>query len=148
MTYSVVIPSHNEEEHLNDTVRAFLEAAQCCDEHQEGVDVVVVDDMSTDESIANLRDEFTNGKLTVVQNEKRQGTARSRRAGVEASTGDMIINADAHMWVEQGWLHDLEAGIEACAPNADGYTLFGPRDAQPRQRAGLRAGPVLAYGNA
>ena len=127
MTYSIIIPSHNEEEHLADTVRIFFESVQCCDEHQEGADIVAVDDMSTDDSVARLRDEFGQKKLTIVQNEKRRGTSGSRKAGVAASSGEMIIGTDAHMSVKQGWLHDLEDGIEACGPGARDRMLFGPR---------------------
>lgn len=127
MSYSVIIPSHNEGEYLHSTVRSFFKAAQCCDEHHEGLEIVVVSDSSTDGSIARLKEDFTSEKLITLEPKERLGTSRARKLGVAASHGDMIISTDAHMSVKQGWLHDLEESIEACGPGARDRMIFGPR---------------------
>ena len=127
MDYSVIIPTHNEGENLVDTIENFATAVQCCDRHQEGVEIVVVDDQSTDDSIERLDDLELRLPLKLVQPEKRCGTARARRAGVDASSGDMLINTDAHVTVALGWLHAFEDAVAELDPRARDKTLFGPR---------------------
>ena len=124
--YSVIIPTHNEGQNLADTVATFARAVECCDRHSEGVEVVVVDDQSTDDSIERLRDIDLRLPLRLVQPENRCGTARARRAGVEASNGEMVINIDAHCSVATGWLHDFEDAVSEMPPRALDRTLFGP----------------------
>ena len=47
MDYSVIIPTHNEGQNLVDTVATLAAAVECCDRHQSGMEIVVVDDQST-----------------------------------------------------------------------------------------------------
>ena len=124
--YSVIIPTHNEGQNLADTVGAFAAAVECCDRHQQGAEIVVVDDQSTDDSIERLDALDLRLPLRLVQPEERCGTARARREGVEASTGEMVINTDAHVTVARGWLHDFEDAISELDPHKIDRTLFGP----------------------
>ena len=125
--YSVIIPTHNEGQNLADTVAILAAAVECCDRHQSGIEIVVVDDQSTDDSIDRLQGLDLRLPLQLVQPEKRCGTARARRAGVDASNGDMLINTDAHVDVAPGWLHDFEDAVAELGPHARDWTLFGPR---------------------
>ena len=127
MDYSVVIPTHNEGQNLPDTVATFAAAVECCDRHQEGVEIVVVDDQSTDDSVERLDALELRLPLHLVQPRARCGTARARRAGVDASSGDVLINTDAHASVARGWLHDFEDAVAELPPSARERTLFGPR---------------------
>ena len=125
--YSVIIPTHNEGQNLIETVATFAAAAECCDRHQEGLEIVVVDDQSTDDSIARVEALDLRVPLRVVQPPQRCGTARARRAGAKASTGDVLVNTDAHVSVERGWLHDYEAPVAEIAPDVRERTMFGCR---------------------
>jgi len=127
MQYSVIIPTHNEGQKLVDTVNIFAAAVECCDRHQSETEIVVVDDQSTDDSIERVQALDLRLPLKVVQPEKRCGTARARRAGVDASSGDVLINTDAHAHVDHGWLHDFEDPVAELGPRAMERTLFGAR---------------------
>ena len=127
MAYSIIIPSHNEGQKLADTVTSFASAVECCDRHQSGTEIVVVDDQSTDDSIERVQELELRLPLKVVQPEKRCGTARARRAGVEASSGDVLLNTDAHVHVCPGWLHDFEDPVAELGPHAMDMTIFGAR---------------------
>ena len=124
MDYSVIVPTHNEGQNLIDTVGTLAAAVECCDRHQSGVEIVVVDDQSTDDSIDRLKELDLRLPLRLMQPEKRCGTARARRAGVDASTGEMLINTDAHAYAEVGWMHDFEDAIAEIGPHAMDRTLF------------------------
>ena len=125
--YSVIIPTHNEGQNLADTVATFAAAVECCDRHQQGVEIVVVDDQSTDDSVERLDALELRLPLHLVQPRERCGTARARRAGVEASSGDMLVNTDAHVIVERGWLHDFEDPVAEMPPESKERTLYGCR---------------------
>jgi glycosyltransferase involved in cell wall biosynthesis len=82
---SVVITTYNQAEFIADTVRSALNQTY---PHRE---VIVVDDGSTDETVARLapfRD-----SVTLVRQEN-QGVAGSRNTGVRSATGDLIAFLD------------------------------------------------------
>lgn len=80
---SVIMPARQEGEQVRLTCESFLAA---------GVDeIIIIDDGSTDGSCKNL----PHG-VTVLRNEKPVGVGRARNQGVAASTGDVLIFADAH----------------------------------------------------
>ena len=143
MDYSVIIPTHNEGQKLADTVATLAAAVECCDRHQSGMEIVVVDDQSTDASIDHVRALDLRLPLNVVQPEKRCGTARARRAGVDASSGDMLINTDAHIYVEPGWLHNFEDAVAELGPHERDRTLFGPRMHNIDDYAAFEAGEYI-----
>ena len=127
MDYSIIIPSHNEGQELADTVATFASAVECCDRHHQNTEIVVVDDQSTDDSIERVEALDLTVPVLVVQPEQRCGTARARRAGVEASSGDMLVNTDAHVTVGKGWLHDFEDAVGEMGEYKIDTTMFGPR---------------------
>lgn len=127
MDYSIIIPTHNEGQNLADTVTSFARGVQCCDRHAEGVEIVIVDDQSTDDSIERAQALDLQIPVKLVQPEKRCGTARARREGVKASSGRMVINTDAHVIVAPGWLHDFEEAVAELDPHTLDRTLWGAR---------------------
>jgi glycosyltransferase involved in cell wall biosynthesis len=87
---SVVIPCYNYARYLPDAVRSALA--------QNGVDVevIVVDDRSTDDSrqvAERLAD--AHPEVRVIANEENLGHVRSFNVGWEASTGDFAVKLDA-----------------------------------------------------
>ena len=46
---------------------------------------------------------------------------------MDSSSGKILINTDAHIHVEPGWLHDFEDPVNELGPEAMDKTLFGPR---------------------
>jgi GT2 family glycosyltransferase len=101
---SVVIPSCNEGEMLRRTVQSVL--AQPC---ERAVDVVVVDDGSTDgscDAVGHLPD------VRVVRG-RGLGVPGARNAGAAAATGDVLIFLDGHCRVTPGWADRL---AQALAP--------------------------------
>ena len=88
MKFSVVIPAHNEEESIAETVAAITARLEI-----EGIDyeVVVVDDASTDRTapvVAAMA--ATNDRIRYVLSEHRNGFGFAVRAGLDAYTGDAV----------------------------------------------------------
>lgn len=104
---SVVIPCFNTERYIATTVRAVQAQAGAA------LEIIVVDDGSTDGSAALIEREFPGVRLIRRPN---GGVAAARNAGIEAATGDWVAFCDA----DDIWLPGkLAAQFEAMAPHAD-----------------------------
>jgi len=91
---SVVIPCHNEEA----TIEKLLRKVAAADTSGLSLEIVVVDDASTDrsfETIAAFKDECQN--VTVVRHAENKGKGAALRAGFEASRGEIILIQDADL---------------------------------------------------
>jgi GT2 family glycosyltransferase len=106
---SIVVVSHNEGEKLPLTVSGIRATVP------DDVEIVVVDDWSTDQSTRSLysRD------ARVVQPPSRSGVAGARNWGASQARGNLLVFADAHVDPSAGWLAALRAAFAdpsvACA---------------------------------
>jgi LPS sulfotransferase NodH/GT2 family glycosyltransferase len=109
---SVVVVTHNEGENLRRTVDAFTATMP------DSVELVVVDDWSTDGSIQSIAD---NERVRVVSPPVRAGVAGARNFGAAHTSGDVVIFSDAHVDPAPGWLRPLcavfaDPAVAAAAP--------------------------------
>jgi GT2 family glycosyltransferase len=112
---SVVVPSHNEGDHLRRTVNNLRAGLAPTDE------VVVVDDWSTDKSAGVLRGGHR--RVRVLRPPRRLGVARARNFGARHARGDVIIFSDAHVSTSRGWLQPLLTAVAASHVGAAGPVL-------------------------
>lgn len=106
---SVVIPCYNRSGLVNETVRNAL--AQSLPPHE----VIVIDDGSTDDSVASLRSEF-GGKIRLIQ-QANQGPGAARNAGLKMVSGDFVWLMDSD---DLASLNKLESQVAALqSQNAD-----------------------------
>lgn len=135
---SVVVPSCNEGEKLELTVRSLLESCS------SSIEIVVVDNGSNDGCAEFLR--RSSGPWDQVQLfsfTDRLGVAGARNTGAARASGEMLVFCDAHVLWPKGWdvpllraLEDPAAGIvspllsgwpgQEVAPHA-GQRWTGPR---------------------
>jgi GT2 family glycosyltransferase len=88
---SVIIPAYNAEAFIDDTVRSAL------DQTYRDLEVIVVDDGSTDGTLEKLR---TYGSRIRVHRQANGGVARARNSGVTLATGSWIAFLDADdLWL-------------------------------------------------
>src|SRR6185369_14001537 len=83
MSVSIVITNYNGKEILEKHLPDIVAAASDKDE------IIVVDDASTDESVAYLHKAFP--QVKVIQNKKNMRYALSCNRGVEASTHELVL---------------------------------------------------------
>ncbi|MCG3176578.1 MAG: Undecaprenyl-phosphate 4-deoxy-4-formamido-L-arabinose transferase [Candidatus Omnitrophica bacterium] len=87
---SIVIPNYNHARHLRESVMSALTQSL------RGIEVVVVDDGSTDGSRRLLRDlARRHSKLRVVYHDSNRGLAAARNTGILAARGRYIVPLDA-----------------------------------------------------
>jgi len=91
MTLSVVIPCYNERQ----TIEALVEAVR--DAPVEKVEIIIVDDGSTDGTRELLQAKPREWADKIVLQERNFGKGAALRAGFQAATGDLVIVQDADL---------------------------------------------------
>jgi glycosyltransferase involved in cell wall biosynthesis len=86
----VIVPAYNEERTIERVMRRVLDEA-CVQQ------VVVVDDCSTDGTLAAARRFTTDPRLTVLHHDVNQGKGTAIRTGLAAITAPMVVIQDADL---------------------------------------------------
>ncbi|HMC40295.1 MAG TPA: glycosyltransferase family 2 protein [Acidimicrobiales bacterium] len=107
---SVVVVTHNEGAMLKATVDSFLQ------DTGEPLDLVVVDDASTDGSTAFLNDADYSA-IRLCRLEESVGISAARNTGGRMAATDHVVFSDAHVRVHPGWLEPI---LESLADPAVG----------------------------
>jgi len=92
---SVIIITLNEGEMLQRTVDNLLVTLPALSE------IIVVDDGSSDDSTAFLRDGYSG--ITLLRPEIRLGVPQARNFGAAHAKGDVLVFSDAHVLTPPGW---------------------------------------------
>jgi glycosyltransferase involved in cell wall biosynthesis len=88
---SVVIPVYNEV----DTIEAVVDAVSASG--MDGLEIVIVDDASTDGTREVLRDKVEPRVARVLYHERNRGKGAALRSGFAAASGDMVLIQDADL---------------------------------------------------
>jgi len=94
MKVSVIIPAHNEEKFIAQTLEAVLA------QNYPDYEVIVVDNASTDKT-AEIVAQFPGVKYLY---EERKGLLWARECGRKEATGDIVVNTDADCIPDTDWL--------------------------------------------
>jgi mycofactocin glycosyltransferase len=105
---SIVIPSYNRARELERCLRSLF----ALDYPAGCLEIIVVDDASTDETCSVLqrlvKEAATHNRvMRVVHHEKRQGVGISRNTGAEAAQHDLIAYIDSDCAASPVWLREL-----------------------------------------
>jgi succinoglycan biosynthesis protein ExoO len=97
---SVVIPCYNASRFLRTAIESVL------DQSLENVEIIVVDDASTDDSVAVVTS-VPDSRIRLLRNETNLGAARSRNRALDAAEGEWIALLDADDWFMDSRLEQL-----------------------------------------
>jgi dolichol-phosphate mannosyltransferase len=114
---SIVMPCYNEAR----TLRACLKRTLAIQDEALRLKIIVVDDASTDDSLAIARDVASqNSEVTVLQHEINQGKGAALRTGIRNATGDIVAIQDADLEYDP---RDLKRMIEPIIENSADVVL-------------------------
>lgn len=103
---SVILTIYNREKYIEKCIRSLLEQTL------DNVEFVVVDDASTDSSLAilnNVLEEYPDRKpqVNLICLEKNAGRALARQTGINHVKGEYVIHVDSDDWVDSDMLELL-----------------------------------------
>ncbi|HWY89544.1 MAG TPA: glycosyltransferase [Solirubrobacteraceae bacterium] len=121
---SAIVPTRNGLHHLQ---RLFAGLTTCT--RYPELEVVVVDNASTDGTLAYLESLETPFPLQVVANDENLSYAAANARGVERAGGELLLflNNDIEPF-ERGWLKELVGALQSDGVEAVGATLLHPED--------------------
>lgn len=70
------------------------------------LEIIVVDDASTDDSLAEIAD-VKDGRVTLICQPNNMGAGQARRTGIEAAKGEYIITIDGDDWIDEDFIEIL-----------------------------------------
>lgn len=91
MKFSVIIPNYNSEKWIDKLLYSILE--QTYIEYE----VIIVDDMSTDNSITKIK-EYEDSRIKLIELKQKGWNGGTRNIGVENAKGEYILFADCDDW--------------------------------------------------
>lgn len=93
---SIIIPIYNAEKYLNKSLNSIV------DQTLKDIEIICVDDCSTDNSLEILQDYAKKDSRFVILNlETNQGQGIARNRGIEAATGEYIGFVDPDDWIDE-----------------------------------------------
>ncbi len=103
---TVLVPAHNEQELIVQKV------ANCLDQSYptELLDVVIVDDGSTDETLKRLS-EANFSKAMIIRRQERGGKSSALADGIKAARGEIIVLTDANVFFDRKAVENLVAAL-------------------------------------
>lgn len=103
---TIAIPNLNGAEHI----AACLDSLRKLDYPAKAVETIVIDNGSTDDSVALLKRDYP--EVKVIKNKKNTGFAVASNQGAKAGTGEFVAFLNNDMKVDSRWLLELVAAID------------------------------------
>ncbi|MFV5696983.1 glycosyltransferase family 2 protein [Flavobacterium sp. ZT3R17] len=104
--FSIIVPVYNVEEYLSQCIDSILEQSF------SNFELILVNDGSTDTSLAICSKYKENDERVVLINKKNEGLSASRNQGLLEANGEYIVFVDSDdFWVGQNVLQDIAALI-------------------------------------
>lgn len=104
---SIIIPTYNSKNFFRSCLDSLLKL------DYPNVEIIVVDDGSTDGSFEEMRKKYeSRGKFVFIQNVRRLGIAGSRNVGISVAGGKYLAFVEMDMEVDKLWLKKLVRVLE------------------------------------
>ena len=104
---SVLIPVYNGEKVIETCITSVLASSI------EDYEVLIIDDCSSDASIAKLK-RYLSDKVLLIRNNRNKGFVKTIKIGIKRARGDIIVLLNMDTIVERNWLEELVKPLYNC----------------------------------
>lgn len=108
---SVVIPAYNVEDYIEECIASVISQSY------KNIEIVCVDDGSTDRTADILNELQQKEKRLVVIHQKNGGVVKARKVGKQNATGDYLLDLDGDDWIEPDRIQTLIDSIDDILPD-------------------------------
>jgi GT2 family glycosyltransferase len=98
---SIVIPTHNRREKLTRLVESIIGSAY----PQENIEIVIVDDASTDGTFVSIQSKFP--EIRILRNQSERFPSECRNIGIKKSRGDFVFFLDDDNVIDENTINEL-----------------------------------------
>ena len=140
MKLSVIVPVYNEEE----TIDEIINRVRAVDLGEVDLEMVIVDDASTDGTPERLKTYRGEAGITVLRHDSNRGKGAAIRTGLDSASGDLVVIQDADLEYDP---NDYPRLIKPII-DGDADVVFGSRFAgsvQNMRYINVVANKVLAW---
>jgi O-antigen biosynthesis protein len=130
---SIVVVSYNTAEHIEGCLQSLLDL-----DYANGLEIIVVDNASTDGSTELIRDRFPSVELVELPQNK--GFAGGASVGLYMASGEIVATVNPDVRLDPGWLRAVRDTLES--PNVG---IVGSKILYPDERTVQHAGGVVHY---
>ncbi len=126
ITYSVVIPVYNKRDYVVRAVESVTAQLQPMAEAGVGVELIIVDDGSTDDSYQRVSERIEGLEFCQLVKQENQGVGAARNKGIALAKGRYVCFLDADDWWEPSFLAEIDhlrAEFPEAAVYASGFYL-------------------------
>lgn len=103
---SVYITNSNYGKYLEKSIQSVLKQTY------KFIEIIIIDDASTDNSKKILKKYKTNTKITIIYNKKKKGLIRSSNIAIRATNGDFFLRLDADDYLHQNAIKEMYQNIK------------------------------------
>lgn len=98
---SVIVAVYNEEQYVGRCIESIIKQSYT------NLDIVLVDDGSTDSSLKECESYAKKDSRIQVIHKENGGLVSSRKAGILAAKGEIVVYVDGDDWIEEQWIEML-----------------------------------------
>ena len=111
MLISVIVPCHNGENFIRDTLDKILAQTY------QNIEIIIIDDASSDSTPDILREYQSKDKrVHVYTHEQNKGVSAARNRGLYEASGEYVMFVDSDDWVDPYYLESLMSRVETGLP--------------------------------
>lgn len=88
MKFSIIIIGYNQQAVICQAIKSAFEQSY------KNLEVIYVDDASTDNSVEIIKHSFPDSRLRIIENHRNQGSSVARLLGIKAATGEWCLLVD------------------------------------------------------
>lgn len=102
---SIIIPVYNVEEYINESLESIVQQTY------ENIEIIIVDDGSTDDSISNINTYMQLKNVTLI-NQENKGASAARNTGLKNAKGKYVYFFDGDDLLESGAINTFVTEME------------------------------------